>query len=102
MRQPRRNDKLLVSKITQPMSDHNQLPDPATARQLTQALSDLQKGQAGAADELLRLVYDELRQLARSRLAREAGGGAGMTLQATALVHEAYLRLIGPQPKSND
>jgi RNA polymerase sigma factor (TIGR02999 family) len=39
-------------------------------------------------------VYQELRVLAEQRLARERGGGAGMTLQATALVHEAYLRLV--------
>jgi len=45
-----------------------------------------------SAEQLLPLVYDELRALARSRMAREA---PGQTLQATALVHEAYLRLIG-------
>jgi RNA polymerase sigma factor (TIGR02999 family) len=47
------------------------------------------------ARELLPLVYDELRRLAAQRLAREA---PGQTLQATALVHEAYLRLVGSQP----
>lgn len=46
----------------------------------------------GSSEELLPLVYDELRRLARARLARESGG---MTLQPTALVHEAYLRLAG-------
>jgi RNA polymerase sigma factor (TIGR02999 family) len=55
----------------------------------------LDSGRAGATDELLPLVYDELKALARAHLSREAGGGRGMTLQATALVHEAYLRLVG-------
>jgi RNA polymerase sigma factor (TIGR02999 family) len=53
------------------------------------------RGQRVAADELLPLVYDELRQLAAARLANEP---PGQTLQATALVHEAYLRLIGDDP----
>jgi RNA polymerase sigma factor (TIGR02999 family) len=52
-----------------------------------------------AAAELLPLVYDELRKLARLQIARE---GAGHTLQATALVHEAYLRLIDDQPDGWD
>src|SRR5262245_16187960 len=47
------------------------------------------------ARELLPLVYDELRRLAAQRLAREV---PGQTLQATALVHEAYLRLVGSEP----
>src|SRR5436853_4348267 len=45
--------------------------------------------------ELLRVLYDQLRELAHARMAREPGGGAGMTLQPTALVHEAYLRIAG-------
>lgn len=48
-----------------------------------------------AAKELLPIVYDELRRLAASRLAREPGGVAANTLPPTALVHEAYLRLVG-------
>jgi RNA polymerase sigma factor (TIGR02999 family) len=48
----------------------------------------------GSSEELLPLVYDELRRLARARIAREP---AGLTLQPTALVHEAYLRLVGPE-----
>jgi RNA polymerase sigma factor (TIGR02999 family) len=51
-------------------------------------------GDARASDELLPLVYEELRRLARSQMAREA---SGHTLQPTALVHEAYMRLVGPQ-----
>jgi RNA polymerase sigma factor (TIGR02999 family) len=52
-------------------------------------------GDARAADELLPLVYDELRRLAHAHLSREP---AGQTLQPTALVHEAYLRLLGGEP----
>ena len=55
-------------------------------------------GQPQAAEKLLPLVYDELRRLARARLASEA---PGQSLQATALVHEAYLRLVGPDPGVN-
>lgn len=54
-------------------------------------LSAIQRGEAVAAEQLLPLVYDELRMLARAKLAQET---AGQTLQATALVHEAYLRLV--------
>ena len=61
---------------------------------VTRILSAVEKGEAGAAEQLLPLVYDELRRLAAQRLAREK---PGQTLQATALVHEAYLRLVGPQ-----
>jgi RNA polymerase sigma factor (TIGR02999 family) len=57
---------------------------------ITLILQAIDRGEAGAAEELLPLVYDELRRLAAARMAREA---AGQTLQATALVHEAWLRL---------
>lgn len=60
----------------------------------------IQAGDAKAAEQLLVLVYDELRRLAASKLAREA---PGQTLQPTALVHEAWLRLVGDQnPSFND
>jgi RNA polymerase sigma factor (TIGR02999 family) len=59
---------------------------------VTQILSRIESGDPSAAEQLLPLVYDELRTLARSKLARER---AGQTLQPTALVHEAYLRLTG-------
>jgi RNA polymerase sigma factor (TIGR02999 family) len=59
---------------------------------VTQILNALAQGDRRAAGELLPLVYDELRRLAAHKLAREA---AGHSLQATALVHEAYLRLVG-------
>ncbi len=61
---------------------------------ITRVLSNLAQGEAGAADQLLRLVYDELRRLAARQLRHEK---PGQTLQATALVHEAYLRLIGSE-----
>src|SRR5262249_53245813 len=55
-------------------------------------LSAIEQGDAHAADQLLPLVYDELRNLAAQKLAQET---PGQTLQPTALVHEAYLRLVG-------
>src|SRR5437763_1847447 len=58
---------------------------------VTRILSDIEHGNPLAAEQLLRLVYDELRKLAAQRLAREK---TGQTLQASALVHEAYLRLV--------
>jgi DNA-directed RNA polymerase specialized sigma24 family protein len=59
---------------------------------LTRILSQIESGDPSAAEELLPLVYDELRKLAAAKLAQEK---PGQTLQATALVHEAYLRLVG-------
>lgn len=59
---------------------------------VTQILSAIEQGDPAAAEELLPLVYAELRRLAAARLAQEK---PGQTLQATALVHEAYLRLVG-------
>src|SRR5215469_11595771 len=61
---------------------------------VTQILSAIDQGDPHAAEQLLPLVYDELRKLAAQRLAQEK---PGQTLQATALVHEAYLRLVGNQ-----
>ena len=62
--------------------------------EVTQILSALEQGDSRAAGQLLPLVYDELRKLAAQRLAREK---PGQTLQATALVHDAYLRIVGSQ-----
>jgi RNA polymerase sigma factor (TIGR02999 family) len=61
---------------------------------LTQLIEAAQKGDRQAAADLLPLVYDELRKLAAAKLAAEA---PGHTLDATALVHDAYLRLVGDQ-----
>jgi RNA polymerase sigma factor (TIGR02999 family) len=58
---------------------------------VTEILSAIEQGDRGAADQLFLLVYDALRELAAAKLAHEA---PGQTLQATALVHEAYLRLV--------
>jgi len=58
---------------------------------VTQILSQIEHGDAGVSEQLLPLVYDELRKLAAAKLAQER---PGQTLQATALVHEAYLRLV--------
>jgi len=70
-------------------------PSPESSRkQVTQILARIGEGRASAASDLLPLVYDELRRLAQARLAKEPGGGAGLTLQPTALVHEAYMRLV--------
>jgi RNA polymerase sigma factor (TIGR02999 family) len=62
---------------------------------LTQLLDAAQAGDRRAAGQLLPVVYDELRKLAAARMAAE---GPGHTLDATALVHEAYIRLVGNQP----
>jgi RNA polymerase sigma factor (TIGR02999 family) len=58
---------------------------------VTQILSHIEQGDPSAAEQLLPLVYDELRKLAAAKLAQEK---PGQTLQATALVHDAYLRLV--------
>jgi RNA polymerase sigma factor (TIGR02999 family) len=60
--------------------------------EVTRILSAIDHGEPQAAEQLLPLVYQELRRLAQQRLSREK---PGQTLQATALVHEAYLRLVG-------
>jgi RNA polymerase sigma factor (TIGR02999 family) len=66
--------------------------------EVTQILSAIEQGDPHAAEQLLPLVYDELRKLAARKLGKEK---PGQTLQATALVHEAYLRLVGTdQPRS--
>ncbi len=65
---------------------------------VTEILSRLESGDPTGANELLPLVYQELRQLARNKLAHES---PGHTLQSTALVHEAYLRLVGGKNPSS-
>ena len=65
-----------------------------TDRDVTRLIQAAEEGDTRAAEELLPLVYAELRVLAESRLRQE---GPGLTLQPTALVHEAYLRLVGEE-----
>jgi RNA polymerase sigma factor (TIGR02999 family) len=65
--------------------------------EVTLLLEAIGRGEGAASDELLPLVYDELRHLAASRMRGEAGG---QTLQPTALVHEAWLRLISQQDRT--
>jgi RNA polymerase sigma factor (TIGR02999 family) len=67
--------------------------------EVTRILSAIERGDPSAPGQLLPLVYDELRKLAASRLASEP---AGQTLQPTALVHEAYLRLVGGEEREWD
>ena len=61
---------------------------------VTRILNAIEQGDARATDELLPLVYDELRQLAAQKISQEK---PGQTLQGTALVHEAYIRLVGSE-----
>jgi RNA polymerase sigma factor (TIGR02999 family) len=63
---------------------------------VTRILHSIEQGDANAAEQLLPLVYDELRKLAAHKMALQP---PGQTLQATALVHEAYLRLVGDEEK---
>jgi RNA polymerase sigma factor (TIGR02999 family) len=65
---------------------------------VTRILSAIEQGDPHAAGELLPLVYDELRKLAAQKIAQEA---AGQTLQPTALVHEAYVRLVGEEHEAH-
>ncbi len=64
---------------------------------VTRILNAIERGDAKATDELLPLVYEELRILAAQKLSHES---PGQTLQATALVHEAYIRLVGDEPQN--
>src|SRR6202790_4516308 len=67
------------------------MTDQSRVQDVTGLLLSWRQGDAGALDRLVPLVYDELRQVARAHLRREA---PGHSLQATALVHEVYLRLV--------
>ena len=73
-------------------------PDPGrNMTDVTRILNAIEQGDAGATDELLPLVYEELRLLAAHKMSQEP---SGQTLQATALVHEAYLRLVEAKDQS--
>jgi len=82
----RRNDELCSTK-----------PQAVDMSDATIMMAAVEAGDPKAAEQLLVLVYDELRRLAASKLAQEA---PGQTLQPTALVHEAWLRLVGDQNPS--
>ena len=75
------------------------LPPTPPEGELTRILADGRRSRSVATNEILPLVYTELRRLAAARLSREA---RGHTLQPTALVHEAYLRLLGPPSRSGN
>lgn len=77
---------------TEPLSTGHDLVDsrPSSTGEVTRGLEALRSGQAGALDQLVPLLYEELRQLARGRL---RGERPGHTLDTTALVHESYLKL---------
>ena len=76
--------ELMVVSMFPPMSGEN-------TSDITQVLQAIKRGDGQASEELLPLVYGELRRLAAARMAQEA---PGQTLQATALVHEAWLRMV--------
>src|SRR5262245_8780788 len=78
--------------LWKPATGQNAIPPGSSMSELTRILVQVQDGDSNAAEKLLPLVYKELRRLAAARLAREK---PGQTLQATALVHEAYVRLVG-------
>jgi RNA polymerase sigma factor (TIGR02999 family) len=75
-------------------SERDTSSSSALSHEVTLALEAVRRGDPRAAENLLKAVYDELRELAHARMTREPGRGAGMTLEATALVHEAYLRVV--------
>jgi len=70
------------------------MPD---ASQITQVLQAISRSESGAAEQLLPLIYEDLRRLATARMANEM---SGQTLQPTALVHEAWLRLVADEDKT--
>jgi len=72
---------------------------PSAMNEVTRILNSIEHGDTKAADALLPLVYQELRRLAAQKMAREA---PGHTLQPTALVHEAWLRLVGDRSQEWD
>jgi len=96
MRRLIKSDETKVVGRTMPLSGIDigfTPPHTALMSQVTLILDRVQQGDSRAAGELLPLVYEELRKLAAVRMANEL---PGQTLQATALVHEAWLRLTGP------
>jgi RNA polymerase sigma factor (TIGR02999 family) len=88
--------KKVVCRIAQPVAGLGARAAVISMNQATAILCDIDQDESTGAEHLLPLVYDELRRLAAQKLAQET---PGHTLQPTALVHEAYLRLIGDSPE---
>ena len=82
----------MTSRLGQGLDDLTPTCQPRRMSEVTQILTSIEQGDPKAAEELLPLIYQELRRLAASKMVLQA---PGQTLQATALVHEAYLRLAG-------
>lgn len=82
------------------MSDRTHRTMHPSLSQVTMLLHAAANGDSRASNELLPIVYEELRKLAHSNMQGEAKAGAGHTLQPTALVHEAFLRLVGNEANS--
>jgi RNA polymerase sigma factor (TIGR02999 family) len=80
------------------MKPREEAPPAGSAALMTQLLNEAGQGDPAAAATLLPLVYDQLRRLAEAKMRQER---PDQTLQATALVHEAYLRLVDPQDQRN-
>ena len=92
---------MVLQQISQPsdiLEGLSQLLLLLAMSDVTRVLSQIESGDPSAAEQLLPLVYDELRKLAAVRLAQEK---PGQTLEATALVHEAYIRLVGGEKAHN-
>jgi pimeloyl-ACP methyl ester carboxylesterase len=89
--EPRSDQPTILSASTQVTHD---------PRHVTVLIHAAAAGDAKASSDLLPIVYDELRRLAQANMGREARQGAGHTLQPTALVHEAYMRLVGDNDPS--
>jgi len=89
--EPSPNQHTILSASTQVTHD---------PRHVTVLIHAAAAGDAKASSDLLPIVYDELRRLAQANMGREARQGAGHTLQPTALVHEAYMRLVGDNDPS--
>jgi RNA polymerase sigma factor (TIGR02999 family) len=89
--EPRSDQPTILSTSTQVTHD---------PRHVTVLIHAAAAGDAKASSDLLPIIYDELRRLAQANMGREARQGAGHTLQPTALVHEAYMRLVGDNDPS--
>jgi RNA polymerase sigma-70 factor (ECF subfamily) len=93
MLQPRRPTRIL-RRYSRPSHDLTLHPGMETIRDATDLLLQAHAGDPAAVEHVFPLIYEELHRLAHRQLMRDGGAGAGQTLSTTALVHEAYLRLI--------